>query len=77
MSTYGGGPAARKVVLVGNSGVGKTALVLRFVQDTWTDGDYPSTIGRILVVHVCGHACKHWCLDSVSVHSFVRALVCT
>lgn len=35
---------ARKIVLVGNSGVGKTALVLRFVQDTYRD-DYPGTIG--------------------------------
>lgn len=46
---------SRKVVLVGNSGVGKTALVLRFCSDTWHDGEYPSTIGgsylakRILV----------------------------
>mmetsp|Transcript_66112 Transcript_66112/g.137802 ORF Transcript_66112/g.137802 Transcript_66112/m.137802 type:complete len:204 (-) Transcript_66112:43-654(-) len=35
---------ARKIVLVGNSGVGKTALVLRFVQGTYKD-DYPGTIG--------------------------------
>mmetsp|Transcript_2019 Transcript_2019/g.5083 ORF Transcript_2019/g.5083 Transcript_2019/m.5083 type:complete len:114 (+) Transcript_2019:1-342(+) len=35
----------RKVVLVGNSGTGKTALVLRFVRDVWSDQDYASTIG--------------------------------
>mmetsp|Transcript_25211 Transcript_25211/g.60676 ORF Transcript_25211/g.60676 Transcript_25211/m.60676 type:complete len:218 (-) Transcript_25211:284-937(-) len=35
----------RKIVLVGNSGAGKTALVLRFVRDSWSDADYASTIG--------------------------------
>lgn len=48
MRTYSGGAGAmaRKVVLVGNSGVGKTALVLRFCSDTWNDGaEIPSTIG--------------------------------
>ncbi|KAJ1481167.1 hypothetical protein T484DRAFT_1748287 [Baffinella frigidus] len=35
---------SRKVIVVGNSGVGKTALVLRFVQDTYKE-DLAGTIG--------------------------------
>ena len=46
------------------TGVGKTALVLRFVNNTWTDADYPSTIGErhtqrlangllIYIIHEC------------------------
>jgi GTPase SAR1 family protein len=33
-----------KLVLLGNSGVGKTSLVLRYVQGTYSK-DQPSTIG--------------------------------
>jgi GTPase SAR1 family protein len=35
---------ARKVIVVGDSGVGKTALVLRFVQGTYKE-DLAGTIG--------------------------------
>ena len=40
----GGKAISRKVIVVGNSGVGKTALVLRFVQDSYTE-DLAGTIG--------------------------------
>ena len=38
------GGLSRKIVVVGNSGVGKTALVLRYVQNTF-NSEYPATIG--------------------------------
>ena len=36
---------SRKVVVVGDSGVGKTALLLRFVSDTYNDMQASGTIG--------------------------------
>lgn len=37
-------PVESKVVIIGESGVGKTSISIRYVEDTFIDGR-PSTVG--------------------------------
>ena len=37
-------PVESKIVIIGESGVGKTSISIRYVEDTFTDGK-PPTVG--------------------------------
>ena len=53
-----------KLVLIGDSGVGKSCLLLRFADDTYTES-YISTIG-VDFVSCTPRASGRWCLAQLS-----------
>lgn len=57
--------AEAKVVLLGDAGVGKTSIVLRFVTGAF-ERYSESTIGYVIAVHACG------CIDHVLIQPCVR-----
>lgn len=44
-----------KIVIIGNSGVGKTCLVERFIRNTWSDNKGKATIGVEFVTKIVRH----------------------
>ena len=48
--------ATYKILILGDSGVGKTCLIFRFIENIFSDS-YISTIGKLVVLPSCKRAC--------------------
>ena len=49
--------ATYKILILGDSGVGKTCLIFRFIEDIFSDS-YISTIGKLMLL--LGLEIPHW-----------------
>lgn len=68
-----------KLLLIGDSGVGKSCLLLRFADDSWSD-TYISTIGvdfKIRTLELDGKVIKLQIVCCFSLFSFISHLHCT
>lgn len=45
-----------KILILGDSGVGKTCLIFRFIENIFSDS-YISTIGKLVVLQSCKETC--------------------
>lgn len=45
-----------KILILGDSGVGKTCLIFRFIENIFSDS-YISTIGKLVVLQSCEETC--------------------
>jgi len=65
------------VVFFGDSGVGKTSMLLRFVDDTFVPNTRVSVESKDRVINFDGKYCKFKCWDSAGQELFVRISLTT